>query len=121
MGGPSIFATHPASPRRHSLIPCRVRQQPHVWDVTVLENPSPVTKLQIRSDNEAASGVPVGQQDEEQLGLVGIEADEAQLVADQKVEAVQLSLQPAQPVLSLSLGELHHQLGHRDEAQPPSL
>lgn len=34
MGGPSIFATHPASPRRHSLRPCRVRQQPPRWDLT---------------------------------------------------------------------------------------
>ena len=60
--------------------------------------------------------MPVGQQDEEQLGLVGIEADEAQLVADQKVEAGQLSLQPVRrnPTAFLSASALR-------SANPPLL
>ena len=87
----------------------------------VVEYAGPLSELQVGSEAQPASGVPVGQQDEEELGLVGIEAEEPELIAYQEVESVQLGLQPTQSVLRLSLGALHHQFSHGDEPHPTPL
>ena len=82
------------------------------------EDGRPVGELEIARDDERTPGVPMREQGEQQLALVGIEADEAQLVADQQVEPIERRLQAAQAMLGLRLGELGHEPGHGHEAGP---
>jgi len=62
----------------------------------------------------------MGEEGEEELALVGVEMDEAELVADQEVEPIEGSLQLRQAVLGLRLGELGHEPRDRHEADPPT-
>src|SRR5919199_3334554 len=59
----------------------------------VVEDAGPVRELEVGSDRECAPGVAMGEQDEEQLGLVSVQLDKAQFVQDEKVEAVELLLE----------------------------
>jgi hypothetical protein len=63
----------------------------------------------------------LGERDEQQLSLVGADLHQAELIQDEQVEVVELRLQSGEPVLGLGLGELDHQVGHGDEADPPAL
>ena len=87
----------------------------------VVEHAGPVGELQVAGDDQGAACVPMGEQDEEQLGLVGVETDEAQLIAYQQIDAIELLLELGQPVLGLSFRQLRHQLGDGGETDPPGL
>jgi hypothetical protein len=69
----------------------------------VVEDAGRVDEFQIAGDDQRTAGLAMGEQDEEQLRLVGVEADEAELLTDQQVDAVEQFFELGQPVLWLEL------------------
>ena len=56
----------------------------------VVEDRGPVGEVEVGGDDEPAPDGAVGQQGEEELGLVGVKLDEPQLIKDEKVDPVDL-------------------------------
>ena len=72
----------------------------------VVEDRWPVTELQVAREDKGSPRVAVGQEDEEELGLVSVETNKPEFIADEEVDAVELGFEPGQAMLGLRLGEL---------------
>ena len=79
------------------------------------EDGRPVGELEVARDDQGPPGIAVGEEREQQLGLVAGQADKAELVADQQIEPIERGLQTGQAMLGLGLGKL------ADETRPATV